>query len=390
MTKLITFLIMCLLAVFKPLQANTRTVEVLYLQIAQPQQATLSNLDPVPEDIGVVGAELAVADNNTTGKFLGYEYAVSFALLEEGDIAAANSALDQFEGDFVLLDMSAQEQLMLLASGSPKLFFNVRAYNDELRGASCQKNLFHTLPSYAMRADALLQFAVKKRWEDLVLLIGSTPEDASYAQAIRRSAKKFGLELKRDQNWIFDADMRRQASAEVPLFTQKLGDYQALIIADERNDFARYVRYNTWLPRPVMGGDGLRSQAWARSVEQWGAAQLQSRFRDLADRDMRDIDYAAWVALRSIDEALVRTKFAELDTVKAYLLDGIEVAGFKGRPLSYRQWNGQLRQPIALAHNSALVAMAPLEGFLHAHNELDSLGFDRPGNRCTNFEGGAQ
>jgi len=187
-----------------------------------------------------------------------------------------------------------------------------------------------------------LQFAVKKRWEDLVLLIGSTPEDASYAQAIRRSAKKFGLELKRDQNWIFDADMRRQASAEVPLFTQKLGDYQALIIADERNDFARYVRYNTWLPRPVMGGDGLRSQAWARSVEQWGAAQLQSRFRDLADRDMRDIDYAAWVALRSIDEALVRTKFAELDTVKAYLLDGIEVAGFKGRPLSYRQWNGQL------------------------------------------------
>lgn len=367
--------------------ADKRAVDALYLHIAPAPVATLSNLDGVPEDLGRAGAELAVADNNTTGQFLGYAFAVEYALLEEGDIAGAKAALAAFDGDYVLLDMSAAEQLAVLEGAGRALYFNVRAYDDELRAESCRANLFHTLPSYAMRADALMQFAVKKRWQDLVLLSGADPADQRFADAVRRSAKKFGMPLRRDEAWLFDADMRRQAGAEVPLFTQKLGDYDALVIADERNDFARYVRYNTWLPRPVLGADGLRPSGWARSVEQWGAAQLQGRFQELAGRAMRDVDYAAWVALRSVDEALVRTKFADFDTVKGYLLDGVEVAGFKGRPLSYRTWNGQLRQPIALAHDSALVAMAPLEGFLHARNELDSLGLDQPESRCTHFGG---
>ena len=63
-----------------------------------------------------------------------------------------------------------------------------------------------------------------------------------------------------------------------------------------------------------------------------------------------------------------------------------ELAGFKGRALTYRTWNGQLRQPIAIAHPRALVAQAPLEGFLHQTNELDSLGLDRPESKCEVFQ----
>jgi len=366
-------------------RADGRVVDVLYVQIERPSVATLSNLDPEPESLGTAGAMLAVADNNTTGQFLNYEFALQVESFEAGDILGAKAALAAYSGDYVLLDMSAQEQISLLEEADRTLFFNVRAYEDELRAEQCQKNLFHTIPSYGMRADALMQYALKKRWEDLVLVTGSKAEDKLFAEAVRRSAKKLGLDINQDLPWVFDADMRRHAGAEVPLFTQKLGDYDVMVIADENNDFARYVRYNTWLPRPVVGADGLRSLGWARSVEQWGAAQLQSRFSELAGRTMHEVDYAVWVALRSIDEALVRTKFADVDAVKAYLLDGIEVAGFKGRPLSFRQWNGQLRQPIALAHNSALVAMAPLEGFLHARNELDSLGIDEPQARCVLF-----
>ena len=65
---------------------------------------------------------------------------------------------------------------------------------------------------------------------------------------------------------------------------------------------------------------------------------------------------------------------------------GAGLGGFKGRPLTYRGWNGQLRQPIAIAHPRALVAQAPLEGFLHQTNELDSLGLDRPESTCEAFE----
>lgn len=204
---------------------------------------------------------------------------------------------------------------------------------------------------------------------------------------MRRSATKFGMKLKSEKTWVFDADMRRNAAQEVPLFTQDLGKYDLLLIADEVQDFGRYIAYNTWLPRPVAGSEGLIASAWSPVVEQWGAAQLQSRFTELAGRAMRPKDYAAWAAIRTIGEAVTRTNSADTETLRGYILsDDFELAGFKGRPLSYRQWNGQLRQPIPLTQPRALVALAPLPGYLHQHSELDTLGLDRPESNCEAFQ----
>lgn len=98
-------------------------------------------------------------------------------------------------------------------------------------------------------------------------------------------------------------------------------------------------------------------------------------------------DYAAWAAMRTLGEAVTRTNSADPATLRAFIFsDDFELAGFKGRPLTYRDWNGQLRQPIAIAHPRALVASAPLEGFLHQTNELDSLGLDRPESKCEAFQ----
>jgi ABC transporter substrate binding protein (PQQ-dependent alcohol dehydrogenase system) len=181
--------------------------------------------------------------------------------------------------------------------------------------------------------------------------------------------------------------MRRNAAQEVPLFTQDLGDYDILLVADEANDFARYIPFNTWRPRPVAGSEGLTAHAWDRVVEQWGAAQLQSRFEDLASRPMQDVDYAAWAALRTLGEAVTRTKSADPAQLRGYILGpDFELAGFKGRPQTFRTWNGQLRQPMPLTHRGALVAQAPLEGFLHQRTELDTLGLDQPESGCTAFD----
>ena len=138
----------------------------------------------------------------------------------------------------------------------------------------------------------------------------------------------------------------------------------------------------------MAGSEGLVPSAWTPQAEQWGASQLQSRFRKLAGRDMRPEDYAAWAALRALGEAVTRARSAEPAALRAYLLSpAFELAGFKGRPLSFRPWNGQLRQPIPLAHPRGLVASAPLEGFLHAVNEMDTLGQDAPESACRAFTG---
>jgi len=380
---IIVLLLFCFL---EPVYAKEQTVvNVLYLKIQQAERPTLSNLDPIPEDLGLKGAELGVKDNNTTGSFLGYKFDLDVKQFEEDDVEAAKLAIKESDANYVLLDMNAEQQLAV-ANDEQKLFFNVRSYDTSLRNESCRANLFHTLPSYAMRADAFMQFLIKKKWNKIHLLEGNSAEDTAFAGALRHSAKKYQLKFKQDAKWLLDGDLRRQAAAEVSLLTQKFGDYDVLFVADEWNDFARYIRYNTWKPRPVFGGDGLQSLAWSSVFEQWGATQLQSRFKSVAERRMQNEDYASWIALRAIDEANVKTKFGDVASQRAYLLNDAELAGFKGRPLSFRTWNGQLRQPIGLAHQSAVVAMAPLEGFLHQRNELDGLGYDKPESTCKAFE----
>jgi len=288
----------------------------------------------------------------------------------------------------LLIDASAETltEIADLPEAREALLFNVGAPDVALRGTDCRANLLHSLPSLAMRSDALAQFLQRKRWREIVMIAGTHPKDAAFATALERSLEKFGLALAARKNWVFDADMRRNAAREVPLFTQDFGKYDVLLVADETGDFGRYLLYNTWLPRPVAGSEGLRPVAWAPVVEQWGAAQLQGRFEDLAGRPMRSADYAAWAAIRAIGEAVTRTGTADPARLRDYMLsDAFELGGFKGRPLTFRAWNGQLRQPIPLVHPRALAANAPLEGFLHQRTELDTLGLDAPESGCTAF-----
>lgn len=97
----------------------------------------------------------------------------------------------------------------------------------------------------------------------------------------------------------------------------------------------------------------------------------------MASRAMSGVDYADWAAVRTIGEAVTRT--GDIDPVRLrddILSDAFELAGFKGVSLDYRHWNGQLRQPIPLVHAAAVVATAPIKGYLHVRTELDTLGLD--------------
>lgn len=364
-------------------------IPVIYLKQEREAPPVLSNLDPIPEDLGLAGATVGLADNKTTGGFMGHDYALEVVSVPIGeDIAkAAEEALAR--SPFLILDILGADVTAIadLPAAQTALLFNAADPSPALRGEDCRANLFHTLPSLTMRADALMQFIRFKKWDKLALIEGAHPGDTAWAQAMNDSAAKFGLKIRKSKTWAFDADMRRNAAQEVPLFTQELGDYDLLLLADELNDFARYIPLNTWLPRPVAGSEGLVPTTWSRVVEQWGAAQLQSRFHEHAARDMRPQDYAAWAAIRTVGEAVTRTGGNDPKALRDYILsDSFELAAFKGRPLSFRTWNGQLRQPIPLVTQTALVAQAPLPGYLHQRTELDTLGTDQPESTCKAFQ----
>lgn len=366
------------------------TVPMVYLRQEVEAPPVLSNLDPIPEDRGIAGAQLALVDSRTTGGFMGHDYTLDVVSVAPGGdlVAAAKAALAGSR--IVFVDAPTADILTVadLPEAAGALIFNVASGARSLRDAHCRANLFHTLPEDAMRTDALMQVLGVRRWTRTVLIIGPKPEDQAYAEVLKASAAKYGVQILAEKTWSFDTDLRRAAGKEIPLFTQDFPDHDVVLIADEADDFARYVQDNTWLPRPVAGADGLRGEAWAPVLEQWGAVQLQNRFEDAANRDMSSRDYAAWAALRTISEAVTRTNSAEPAVLRSFILSGdFALDGFKGRGLSYRDWNGQLRQPMAVVNARALVEMTPLDGFFHQVNEMDSLGLDRPESACTAFGG---
>lgn len=358
-------------------------VKIAYLGFRPDPGPLLSNVIPEPEDAGLRGAELAIADSNSTGRFLNHRYSLQShtADTEEQMLKAAREL--HADGLRLFVVNAPGATLQQLSEEMPdSLLINAGSANDELRTASCLANVLHTLPSRSMLADALGQFLAARRWNRWLLISGPTEGDQAYAAAIKRAAKRFGHRIIEEKPWSFDNDQRRSAQAEMPVFTQA-ADYDVVVVADERGDFGEYVPYHTWLPRPVVGTQGLTPTGWHKTVETYGAAQLQKRFETHANRWMNDRDFAAWIGVRSLATAITKLGITDARAIRRLSLsETLPVDGFKGRKLTFRPWNGQLRQPIPLVHPRGLVSNSPQDGFLHPTSELDTLGFDRPESSC--------
>ncbi|WP_460150754.1 ABC transporter substrate-binding protein [Pseudomonas sp. S3_A03] len=358
-------------------------VQLGYLGYRPDPGPLLSNVITEPADAGQRGAELAIIDSNSTGAFLNQRYSLASATVDTAEALLAAAKVQHDQGLRLFVVNAPTASLRQLSAALPdSLLFNAGSPDDSLRSTDCLGNVLHTLPSRAMLADALAQFLVLRKWQKALLIVGPTEDDQAYAAALRRAAKRFGVQLVAEKAWRFDNDQRRSAQADMPLFTQT-AEYEVVLVADERGDFGEYVPYQTWYPRPVAGTQGLTPTGWHKTVETYGAAQLQKRFEALTGRWMNDRDFAAWMAVRSVASAVSRLRQADPMAIRQLAIsEQLPLDGFKGRKLSYRPWNGQLRQPIPIVQPRALVSTSPQDGFLHPTNEMDSLGYDKPEVTC--------
>ena len=363
-----------------------QVIKIAYLTQTQKPRPQQVNLDPFIESKGVVGAELGIEDNNSTGQFTKQRFALEkFIVPANGDVAGLFSK--KIAGKYAYLVTNLTPSLTNSLADSAKtqaiLFFDAGTVNDALRNKDCRQNVLHLLPSRTMRTDALAQYLLKKRWTKWFLVVGPSEEDKRYAEAVKRSAKKFNMSIVQEKSWEHNFDARKSAQADVAVFTQIDDDYDVLVVADEQGQFGDYLDYRTWNPRPVVGTQGLLATAWHPTHDLWGATQIQNRFKERAGRWMTEDDYGAYLALRAIGEAATRTQSNELKPIRDYLLgEQFALQGYKGAALSFRPWDNQLRQPILLAAPRSLVAVAPIEGFLHPKTELDTLGYDQPETEC--------
>lgn len=371
--------------------AADEVVRSAVLRVERDAPLPLSRLDLPTGDEGVMGARVATADNNTTGRFIGHTYEMTeVSVSAEGAVGALDALID--DGVRYVAVMADADTLLALAdhaAGRDVVLFNTTATETRLRSGDCRANVFHTAPSRAMLADGLAQYLVWKKWSDWVLVTGSNPPDMAMAEAFRRSATKFGARIVEERVFEDTGGARRTDTGhvlvqrQIPVFMQDLDDHHVVVVADESEVFGEYLPYRTWDARPVAGNAGLTISMWHPAHESYGSTQLQRRFERTAGRRMTDADYNVWMALRSLGEAVTRAGSGEPADVVDYLRGPeFQLAGFKGPGLSYRPWNNQLRQGVLLGDGKLVVSISPQQEFLHQRTRLDTLGLDEPESEC--------
>lgn len=388
----LTFFLLSGSAAETPVPAPEQVVRYIYLGKRYPESPPLSLLEKILTDRGVQGARLSDRDNNRVGRMTGHRFELEEAVLSaDADLEMEAKRYFERGEKLIVADLEADDLLAVadLAEAADAIILNIRAADDRLRVTDCRSNVFHLIPSRAMRADALAQYLIWKKWTRWFLVTGKQAADLKYAEAVRRAADRFGGTVVESRSYKLEMGNRRldtghqQVQTQMPMLTRNAEEHDVVFVADEGEAFGLYLPYRTAEPRPVVGSYGLIATTWHRSHEQYGSARLQRDFEKFAGRRVTESDYLAWLAIKLLGEAIMRGGSVNLSDMRAFILsEELALAAYKGRPLNFRRWNQQLRQPILLSGPRSLVSIAPLQGFLHPHYYTDTLGFDRPDSRC--------
>jgi ABC transporter substrate binding protein (PQQ-dependent alcohol dehydrogenase system) len=333
------------------------------------------------------GAQVGLDEAAVLVRVLNTEFALErITVKSAAEVApAVMAAAEERKIAFFLIDAPAEAFAPLAAAvkGRGLLLFNVSAADDSLRRDLCAREFVHVIPSLAMRMDALMQYLVSRKWRDILVLEGPLPTDAEVVKALTRSAQKFGAKIVADQHFKPGTDPREREQNNPALLSAVRGNYDVVFVADDAFDFVRQVPYHTVLPRPVVGAIDLEPAAWHWTWEHNGAPQVNARFdKRSGGRRMADADWAAWIAVKMIVQSVLRTRSTDFARQRDFILGDAGFDGDKGLPVSVRPWDHQVRQAVLLAAPYMVVASAPVEGFLHRTNELDTLGDDEPETSC--------
>ncbi len=370
--------------------AATLTVGVLGLEDdARYQPRRLEHNYPAqPGGRALEGAAVAVEESAPELDAVGHKLVLrSFLAANSADLPRVVAQMNAAKLQYVLLDLPDSEMKSALASASAALgsalIFNIGSGLDALRGTACMANLLHTYPSEAMRSDALAQYLAARSWNQALVLYGPRAQDKLQLEAWLRSAKRYGIKTAKQTAFKLSTDPREREQSNVRLLTNDKS-YDVVEVIDSDGEFARGVPFNTQWPRPVLGANGLVALAWHPQWGLNGGPQLSRRFMRSAHRPMTGQDWAAWAAVKAVVAVLSeKPKSSVTEQLKLLRSGQVAVDGFKGPRLTFRAWDGQLRQPVFLAHADGVAAVAPFDGVMHPTEVLDTLGVDEKESPCT-------
>jgi branched-chain amino acid transport system substrate-binding protein len=288
-------------------------------------------------------------------------------------------------------DERAAETLVGIAREGKALFLNVGSASDRLRSEGCDRHTFHLHASIQMHVGAaghwLIEEKKLRRW--VVLSDSGEIRRAVTAFAAARGAtiEEGALVVSGTTDWREALERVRAARPEAVWIGLRAAAVPDFLRQHGRSGLAGELVGITpdAIALPNAAG-GTWPVMWHHTLEKYSARDLNGRYRRRFGRRLDGAGWSAWAALKLIGEGMLRAGTTP-QALLEYLESDPPFDGHKGRPLTFRRWDHQLRQPMFLARagNAPTVGGAPSEGEVIAEvprGDLDAIALPPKDGDC--------
>ena len=336
---------------------------------AQQDKIKIGHLTPLTGFLGalgeyaVMGIKMATEEINASGGVLGRQLDV----ISEDSVnpaTAATKAQRMFEQDGVAflmgeINSASAQTIMQVAARNKKLFLQIGARSDVLRGKNCNRYTFHVdIPVTVMvnaAGQALLRDGLIKGKRAYCLtsdyLFGHDLSKAAKAFMNANGATVIGDDLVATDLTDFSPYLLKIRQAKPDLVATNLGGNQVT------NFVKQYAEFG--LTYPVAGFNLNTADAWAagegnlggiwptvwhHELNTPGSKAFVAAFRKKYGKPPENHAWIEYVSLKIMAQAMNATKSTDTEKLIGYLESQAEFDLLKARKGYFRSWDHQLIQ----------------------------------------------
>ncbi|HJS37073.1 MAG TPA: ABC transporter substrate-binding protein [Burkholderiales bacterium] len=336
---------------------------------AQSDAIKIGHLTPMTGFLGALGVyavkgiQIAAEEINAAGGVLGRKLDV----LSEDSVNPATAStkaqrmLDQDKVDVLMgeINSASAKTIMQVAARSKRLFLQVGARSDVLRGKDCNRYTFHVDIPVTVMVNAAGQALAREGYIKGKKIFFLT-SDYLFGHDLAKAAKAFcaanggtvvGDELTATDTTDFSPFLLKIRQAKPDLVATNLGGNQVTNFVKQYSEFGlpyQVAGFNLNTADAWSAGEGnlagIWPTVWHHDLDIPGSKAFVAKFRQKHGQPPENHAWIEYVSLRIVAQAINATKGTDTEKLIAYFESQAEFDLLKSRKGYFRSWDHQLIQ----------------------------------------------
>ena len=336
---------------------------------AQSDAIKIGHLTPMTGFLGALGVyavkgiQIAAEEINAAGGVLGRKLDV----MSEDSVNPATAStkaqrmLDQDKVDVLMgeINSASAKTIMQVAARSKRLFLQVGARSDVLRGKDCNRYTFHVDIPVTVMVNAAGQALAREGYIKGKKIFFLT-SDYLFGHDLAKAAKAFcaanggtvvGDELTATDTTDFSPFLLKIRQAKPDLVATNLGGNQVTNFVKQYSEFGlpyQVAGFNLNTADAWSAGEGnlagIWPTVWHHDLDIPGSKAFVAKFRQKHGQPPENHAWIEYVSLRIMAQAINATKGTDTEKLIAYFESQAEFDLLKSRKGYFRSWDHQLIQ----------------------------------------------